>query len=81
MNQEEQNYLLTAMPGEGLLFAMNDHIPLKVVSSPNEYQFITTNPDEIVKRNKKLEELGKNKEPENLAPFRMEKKYYLKTLY
>ncbi len=78
LNQEEQNYLLTAMPGEGLLFAMNDHIPLKVVPSPNEYQFITTNPDEIVKRNKKFEELGKNNEPEDLAPFRMEKKYYLK---
>lgn len=77
-NQEEQNYLLTAMPGEGLLFAMNDHIPLKVVPSPSEYELITTNPDEILKRNKKLAELGKKNEPENLEPFRLEKKYYLK---
>ncbi len=78
LNSEEQNYLLTAMPGEGLLFAMNDHIPLKVVPSPNEYELITTNPDEILKRNKKLAELGKSKEPENLEPFQLKKKYYLK---
>jgi len=37
LNNEEQNYLLTAASGEGLLFAMNDHIPLKVVPSPQEY--------------------------------------------
>jgi hypothetical protein len=78
LNQEEQNYLLTALPGEGLLFAMNDHIPLKVVPSPSEYELITTNPDEIIQRNKKLKELGKKKELENLSPFSLDKKYYLK---
>ncbi len=78
LNNEEQNYLLTAMPGEGLLFAMNDHIPIKVIPSPSEYDLITTNPDEIIKRNKKLEELGRVKESEDLSPFQLEKKYYLK---
>ena len=33
------------MFGEGLLFAMNDHIPLRVVPSPQEYELITTNPE------------------------------------
>ena len=76
LNQEEQNYLLTAMPGEGLLFAMNDHIPLKVVPSPSEYELITTNPDEIRKREEKLKELGTT-EKENLEPYKLEKNYYL----
>ncbi|HLC92476.1 MAG TPA: DUF87 domain-containing protein [archaeon] len=74
LNAEEQNYLLTAMPGEGLLFAMNDHIPLKVVPSPQELELITTNPDEIRKREEKLKELGEEKE--NLEPYKIEKNYY-----
>jgi hypothetical protein len=76
LNQEEQNYLLTAMPGEGLLFAMNDHIPLKVVPSPQEYELITTNPDEVRKREEKLKELAAT-EKENLEPYKLEKNYYL----
>lgn len=75
LNSEEQNYLLTAMPGEGLLFAMNDHIPLKVVPSPEEYQMITTNPDELRKREEMLREL-ENKEPENMEPYKLKKNYY-----
>src|SRR3989344_1436777 len=75
LNNEEQNYLLTAMPGEGLLFAMNDHIPLKVVPSPEEYQLITTNPDEIRKREEKLKELDP-KETENMEAYKKEKNYY-----
>jgi len=75
LNNEEQNYLLTALPGEGLLFAMNDHIPLKVIPSPQELELITTNPDEIRKREEKLRELAK--EPENLQPYKLDKTYYL----
>jgi len=77
LNNEEQNYLLTAMPGEGLLFAMNDHIPLRVVPSPSELELITTNPDEIRKREEKLADLGTTKEPENLEPYKKDKPYYL----
>jgi len=64
------------MPGEGLLFAMNDHIPLRVVPSPQEYELITTNPDEVRKREEKLKELGTTTE-ENLEPYKKDKPYYL----
>ncbi len=47
LNQEEQNFVLTAQKGEGLLFAMNDRIPLTVVASEQEHKTITTNPDEL----------------------------------
>ncbi|VVC00661.1 Uncharacterised protein [uncultured archaeon] len=49
LNAEEKSILLTAMPGEGLLFALNDHIPLRVVPSPKEYELVTTNPEEMKK--------------------------------
>jgi len=50
LNEEEKNFLLTLSAGEGLLFAMNDRIPIKVVASEKEYDIITTNPDELKKR-------------------------------
>ncbi len=49
LNAGEQNYLLSAMPGEGLLFALNDRIPLKVICSDSEYALITTKPEEVSK--------------------------------
>jgi len=50
LNVEEENYLLTADIGEGLLFAMNEHIPIRIVAAPAEHELITTNPDELSKR-------------------------------
>src|SRR3989344_1597688 len=52
LNIEEENYLLTADTGEGLLFAMNEHIPIKVIASEEEHELITTNPDELEARKK-----------------------------
>ena len=50
LNNEERNFLLTAEAGQGLLFAMNDRISLRVVASEKEYDIITTNPDELRRR-------------------------------
>ena len=75
LNNEEQNHLLTSLPGEGLLFAMNDHIPLHVVPSPQELELITTNPDEVRKREEALQKLGTT--TENLEPYKKEKNFYL----
>ena len=50
LNVEEENYLLTADIGEGLLFAMNEHIPIRIIASDEEHELITTNPDELDKR-------------------------------
>lgn len=54
LNTEETSFVLTADKGEGLLFAMNDRMPLKITASQKEYEIITTNPDELrAKENKK----------------------------
>lgn len=77
LNQEEQNFVLTAQKGEGLLFAMNSHIPVKIVSSEKEYEIITTNPDELRKREKKKKEVEKEHE-EDLRIYKADKSFYLK---
>lgn len=50
LNSEEQNLLLSADVGEGILFAGNDRTPIRVVASPKEHEMITTNPDEVLKK-------------------------------
>ena len=77
LNQEEQNFVLTADRGEGLLFAMNDRIPIKIVASEKEYEIITTNPDEIRKRESKKK---KDKEDSLLREevIKLKKNYYLR---
>ncbi len=56
LTQEEQNFVLTSQKGEGLLFAMNDRIPITVVASEKEHEIITTNPDELLAKEQKRQE-------------------------
>lgn len=75
LNKEETNYLLTAQAGQGLLFAMNDRIPLKVVFSEKEYDIITTNPDELRKR--EIQKKGISQESElNEEIYQLKKIHY-----
>lgn len=54
----EREMLLSAGVGEGLFFAGQKHVALRVVASPIEDKFITTNPEEIsrMKEERKLSE-------------------------
>lgn len=47
LSQGERQLLLAADVGEGILFAGPHHAPIRVVASPEEYQFITTRPQDI----------------------------------
>ena len=42
--------LLSEGIGEGLFFAGNTHVAMRVVASPQEHQLITSNPEEILAR-------------------------------
>ena len=42
----EREKLLTAGTGEGILIIANEHSEIKVIASPDEHQYITTNADE-----------------------------------
>ena len=50
LSQGEKSLLLSVPVGHGLFFAGNNHVAIKVVASPEEYQFITSNPKEIIKQ-------------------------------
>lgn len=77
LNQEEQNFILTADIGEGLLLVMNSRIPIKIIASEKEQEIITTNPDVIREREKKLKEV-EHKEVEDMSIYKLEKNFYPK---
>lgn len=54
LSQGEKRLLLSAGVGQGLFFAGNTHIALRVVSSDEEHQLITTNPKEILAKEELL---------------------------
>ena len=77
LNQEEQNFILTADKGQGLLFAMNDRIPIKIIASEKEYEVITTNPDELREKEKNKKQV-KIKEKIKEEVLKLKKDFFLK---
>jgi type IV secretory pathway VirB4 component len=58
LSEGEKELLLSADIGEGLFFAGQSHVAIKVIAAPFEHTLITSNPQEILKM----------KEQENAAP-------------
>ncbi len=56
LSQGERQLLVSADVGEGIFFAGQNHVALRVVASPEEYGLITTNPEEVLKRQRQLKE-------------------------
>ncbi len=50
LSQGEKRLLLSAGVGQGLFFAGNTHVAMSVVASPEEHNLITSNPEELLKR-------------------------------
>lgn len=48
LTEGEKQYLLAAGVGEGLFFAGANHVAMQIVASENEYNLITTNPNEVI---------------------------------
>jgi intein/homing endonuclease len=55
LSEGEKHLLLSAEVGEGLFFAGNNHVAIKVVASPDEHKLVTTKPQEIFDRVQKEE--------------------------
>ena len=53
LSQGERQLLVTADVGEGIFFAGQNHVALRVVASDEEHILITTNPEEIADRKTK----------------------------
>lgn len=50
LTDQEKQLLLSAGVGEGLFFAGQSHVAIKVLSAPFEHKLITSNPQEILER-------------------------------
>ncbi|MEA2056398.1 MAG: ATP-binding protein [Patescibacteria group bacterium] len=53
LSEGERQLLVSADVGEGVFFAGQNHVALRVVASPEEHSVITTNPEEIVQAKQK----------------------------
>ena len=49
LSQGEKEALLSSNIGEGLFFAGQNHVAIKIVAAPFEHKIITSNPEEILK--------------------------------
>src|SRR5579859_827048 len=50
LSEGEKQLLVSSDVGEGIFFAGQNHVALRVVASQDEHQVITTNPEELLKR-------------------------------
>ena len=50
LTSEEKSLLLATEIGEGIFFAGQKHVAMKVVASPKEHSIITTSPEELLRR-------------------------------
>lgn len=49
LTDQEKQILLSASVGEGLFFAGQSHVAMKVLSAPHEHKLITSDPEEVLK--------------------------------
>jgi conjugal transfer ATP-binding protein TraC len=52
LSQGERQLLVSSDVGEGIFFAGQNHVALRVVASDEEHDLITTNPEELAQRDK-----------------------------
>lgn len=48
LSEGEKHLLLSSEVGEGLFFAGNNHVAVRVVASPEEHKLVTTKPQEVI---------------------------------
>ncbi len=49
LSEGEKQFLLGAAIGEGLFFAGQNHVAMRVIAAPFEHEIITSNPEELLK--------------------------------
>src|SRR5574344_778915 len=50
LSEGEKQLLLAANKGEGIFFAGQNHVAIKIIASEDEHRLITSNPEEILKK-------------------------------
>ena len=52
LSEGEKQFLLACDIGEGLFFAGNNHVAMRVVASPQEHQLVTSKPEDVLAQRK-----------------------------
>lgn len=77
LSEGERELLLSADIGEGLFFAGQNHVAIKVLAAPFEHELITSNPEELMNQQARIDEASaqnnseaevSSNNPEPLAP-------------
>jgi len=76
LSEGEKQLLLTAEKGQGIFFAGQNHVAINVISSEDEHKLITSNPEEVMKKqefkkldiNKKIEESKLEQQKTGVVP-------------
>ncbi|MBI4097463.1 MAG: ATP-binding protein [Candidatus Levybacteria bacterium] len=69
LSEQEKQLLLSANVGEGLFFAGQSHVSIKVLAAPFEHSLITSNPEELLKRQEEEAVMGGSVPPiQNFIP-------------
>ncbi|KKR11273.1 MAG: Type IV secretory pathway VirB4 component-like protein [Candidatus Woesebacteria bacterium GW2011_GWA1_39_21] len=68
LSQGEKQLLLGANIGEGIFFAGNHHVPIYIVSSPEEHKLISTKPADVIRKQQEEALAKKEKEKIDAAP-------------
>lgn len=55
LSEGEKQFLLSCDIGEGLFFAGNNHVAMKVIASSQEHQLVTSKPEEVLAQKKAQE--------------------------
>lgn len=63
LSEQERGLLLSATVGEGLFFAGQSHVAMKVIAAPFEHDLITSNPEEVLQMQEN-EKMSAMQEPE-----------------
>lgn len=68
LSEGEKQLLLTAEKGEGIFFAGQNHVAIRVIASEDEHKLITSNPEEIMKSKLKTQSLNIKTVTQNPKP-------------
>lgn len=64
----EKHFLLSCDVGEGLFFAGPSHVAMRVIASPEEYELVTSKPQELVRKQAQEEAAQTRIQTEQAAP-------------
>ncbi len=68
LSQGERHLLLAADIGEGLFFAGQNHVAIRVVASPQEHKLITSKPQDLIQQASLNDPASLSTENQNLPP-------------